>query len=61
MAEKVFTTEEAAEHLRLKIRTIRKYLHKDIIKGVKIGTEWRITDSDLQAYIDGLKAKRNSE
>jgi len=30
-----------------------------VIKGVKIGNEWRILDSDLQAYFDGLKAKRD--
>ncbi|MGV8124610.1 MAG: helix-turn-helix domain-containing protein [Candidatus Xenobiia bacterium LiM19] len=59
MAEKIFTVPEAAEHLRYKVHTIRKYLQKGIIKGVKVGNEWRIPDSDLQAYIDGLKAKRD--
>jgi len=59
MAEKVFTVAEAAEHLRYKVRTVRKYVQTGVIKGVKIGNEWRILDSDLQAYFDGLKAKRD--
>ena len=59
MAEKVYTTKEAAEHLRLEPRTVRKYLTSGIIKGVKIGNDWRILDSDLQAYIDGLKTQRD--
>ena len=61
MAEKVFTTVEAAEHLRLKVTTIRKYVKSGKIRGVKIGNDWRILDSDLQEYLDGLKAARNSK
>ncbi len=61
MAEKVFTTEEAAEHLRLKVRTVRKYLNNGTVKGVKFGNDWRILDSDLQAFLDGLKAKREAK
>lgn len=61
MAEKVFTTEEAGEHLRLKVTTIRAYLKRGLLKGVKFGNEWRILDSDLQAALDGLKAARDSK
>lgn len=61
MAEKVYTTKEAAEHLRLEPRTVRKYLTGGIIKGVKFGNDWRILDSDLQAFLDGLKAQRDKK
>lgn len=60
MAEKVFTVAEAAEHLRYKVRTIRRYVQAGTIKGIKIGNEWRILDSDLQAFLDGLKAQRDT-
>lgn len=61
MVEKLFTTEEAAEHLHFKLNTIRDYLKKRIIKGIKVGNEWRIPESDLQAYIDGLKTERDKK
>ena len=60
MAEKIYTIKQAAEHLSYKPNTVREYLKRGILKGIKVGNEWRIPDTDLQAYIDGLKAKRDS-
>jgi excisionase family DNA binding protein len=61
MAEKVYTTEEAAEHLRVKPITIRRYLKSGKLKGIKLGKEWRIPDSDMQGLIDRLKAERKDQ
>lgn len=61
MAETLYTCEEVAERLHIKLRTVWKWLRERKIKGVRMGREWRIPDSDLQAYIDGLKAQRDSE
>ena len=59
MAEEMFTIEEVAKHLKLSIRTVRDYVREKKIKGVKVGKEWRVPDSDLQAYIEELKTKRD--
>lgn len=61
MVERMYTSEEAAEHLKLKVITVRQYLAAGKMKGVKIGKEWRIPESDFQAYIDGLKAARDNK
>lgn len=58
MAEKMYTPEEVAEHLHLKVKTVLDFLRAGKLPGVKIGKNWRIPDSDLQTYIDGLKASR---
>jgi len=59
--EKVFSPEQAAKLLQLSPVTVKKYLRTGVIKGVKMGTKWRIPESDLQAYVDGLKAKREAK
>jgi excisionase family DNA binding protein len=61
MAENMYTVAEVAAHLKLAIRTVREYILEGRIKGVKVGKEWRVPDSDLQGYIDRLKAARNGK
>ena len=61
MAEQFYTTEEAAAHLKIKVTTMRAYLNRGKIRGVKQGGEWRIPDTFLQEYIDGLKATRDNK
>ncbi|GEM_PF-2022238 len=60
MAEKMWTPDQVSKLLRLTPRTVVEYLRRGTIKGVKIGGNWLVPDSDLQAYIDGLKAKRDA-
>lgn len=57
--ERVLTPEQAAKKLKLADTTIREYLRIGTIKGVKMGTKWRIPESDLQAYINRLKEERD--
>ena len=59
--EKIFSPEQAAKLLQLSPVTVKKYLRTGVIKGVKMGTKWRIPESDLQAYVDGLKTKREAK
>ena len=61
MTVKVHTPEAAAKILSLKPRTIKNYLQKGIIKGIKVGNEWRIPDVDLEAYIEQLRAARDNK
>jgi len=60
MTEKMWTPEKASKLLNITPRTVKNYLKDGVIKGVKVARKWLIPDSDLQAYIDGLKAKRDA-
>jgi excisionase family DNA binding protein len=50
--ERLYTPEEAAEALRVKLRTVMEWLRQGRLKGVKVGGKlWRIRESDLTAFI----------
>jgi excisionase family DNA binding protein len=51
-AEKLYSVEEAAEALGISPLTLGDWLRAGKIIGTKIGRKWRITESDLQAFID---------
>ena len=48
----LLTPTEAAELLKVKESTIKTYLRAGELKGLKLGTRWRIAPEDLQAFID---------
>jgi excisionase family DNA binding protein len=52
MEKDILNIEETAEMLSLHPRTIRRYLKAGILKGTKIGGEWRIKRSDLKAMLE---------
>lgn len=49
--QQVFTVQEAATVLRAHPNIIRKLLHQGRLGGFRLGRAWRITDSDLNAYM----------
>jgi len=49
-AMKVYTIEEAAEVLRLRPSTVKRWLQEGRLKGTKLSQKvWRITEDQLQA------------
>ena len=46
--EKVFTPEQTAELLHVATKTIKDWLRSGELPGIKVGRQWRVTDSDLQ-------------
>lgn len=46
-AERLYTVEEAAEHLCVSKVTLSRWLRSGKIRGVKIGRAWRIPESAL--------------
>ena len=50
--EKLYTVEVIANMLSLTTRTIRNYLKDGILKGRKIGGQWRFTEDDLKNFMD---------
>lgn len=51
--DKLLTPEEAAVILRVTPKTVRDWLNKGELKGVKVGKLWRIKESDLRALLAG--------
>lgn len=49
---KLYTVEEIATMTSLTTRTIRNYLRDGILKGRKIGGQWRFTANDIKKFMD---------
>jgi excisionase family DNA binding protein len=54
MNETLLTPEEAAGRLKVAKITILRWLRDGKLPGVKVGKLWRVKESDLQAFFDGL-------
>lgn len=52
----LMTPMQIAERLQISERTITQWLRKGHLRGFKIGKEWRISQGDLDAF---LEAKAN--
>ena len=54
--EPLYTLEEAAEVLKVSVRTLGEWLRKVKIRGVKLGRAWRIPESALEEIArDGIR------
>ena len=52
MTGKMLTPEQVAERLAVTPNTVRGWLRKGMLKGVKLGKKvWRVREEDLEAYI----------
>lgn len=49
--EKLYTVEDIAQMTALTSRTIRNYLRSGLLKGRKIGGQWRFTTADIQSML----------
>lgn len=50
--EKLLTTQEVADYLGLTRRTIYTYIENKTLPAVKIGKEWRVKKTELEAFIN---------
>jgi excisionase family DNA binding protein len=53
MADNMYSAEEAAQILGLQVRTVRNYVREGRLPGVRIGKQYRIARSDLEAFTAG--------
>ena len=49
----LMTCEEAGAYLRLHPRTVGRLLKAGKLPGVKVGSQWRVRRTDLDAYLVG--------
>ena len=50
--EKLYTTAEASQYLKVTVMTIRRYIRAGKIKTQMIGKQHRITEASMQAFLD---------
>jgi excisionase family DNA binding protein len=49
MSEELYSVEQVAERLGLHVKTVRNYVREGRLKAVRIGKQYRIARSDLEA------------
>jgi len=54
---KLYSVKELEKILPITPLTIREYIRKGKIKGRKIGKSWYVLKSDLEAFLEGDRAK----
>lgn len=52
MPKNLLTPEQVAERLQISVFTLKDYLRKGKIKGIKVGNRWRIKEEALEAFIE---------
>jgi excisionase family DNA binding protein len=52
-----YTVDEVMDILRLTRRTIHKYIRKGLLRGCKVGNAWRITNNQLQDFLEKTEKK----
>lgn len=57
---KIYRVKDVAEHLLVDEDTVTKLIRTRELAAKKVGREWRITEDDIQAYLDSKKVKRRA-
>lgn len=55
----LLTPGDVAERLKISVYTVKNYLRKGTIKGIKVGDLWRIREEDLEEFIE--KGRQNEQ
>ncbi len=55
--EKMYTVDDIAEKTRLSTRTIRTFLKEGVLKGTKLGGQWRFSEEDVKHFMSNDTAK----
>ena len=53
--EKYYTIDEVAELLKVSKMTLYRYIKSKKLPAIKLGKEYRVSASDLQAFLDSNK------
>lgn len=48
---KMLTIHDVAQQLNVDERTIRELIRKNELRAIKVGKEWRVAETDLDAYV----------
>ena len=59
--ETYYTLAEIAQRLKVSYRTVYRWVQAGELSAYKLGTEWRVAESDLQSFLQARKIRRHSE
>ncbi len=59
--EKLLTPVDVANRLQVNERTVTQWLRKGHLRGFKVGKEWRVSEKDLEAFLEAGANKPSSE
>ena len=51
----LLTPEQVAEKLQLSLITVKRWLTSGKLPGYKVGRQWRISEEQLQKFVEGEK------
>lgn len=54
---KVYTLDEVADILKVTKRTLYSYIKAGTLPAVKMGKYWRVSQENLQAFVNGTEQK----
>lgn len=56
---KLYTPGQVADILQVSVVTVKRWLNKGVIPGIKIGPggRWRVSSDDLNNYIDSMRKR----
>ena len=57
MSEKLLTPTQVAERLQITERTVYEWIRGGKLTALKLGRLWRIRQDDLEAFLEGARAK----
>jgi excisionase family DNA binding protein len=55
--QKLLTPFGVAKRLQLNERTVTHWLRNGLLRGFKVGKEWRVSEIDLEAFIEASANK----
>lgn len=56
--DKLYTTEEVAEQLKVTAKTVREWIGRGELEAIDLGQGYRIRRSDLEAFLESRKRRR---
>ena len=57
----LLTVQEVAKHLRVDEKTVRRWINKGELAAIDLGKGYRIYRSDLDAFIDKRRTKKEEQ
>lgn len=52
LSKPFLTTQEIAELLKVREQTVRRWIHQQELRAVKLGREFRVAVKDLETFVD---------
>ena len=59
--EAYYTLAEIAQGLKVSYRTVYRWVQAKELSAYKLGSDWRVAESDLQGFLQARKIRRHSE